>query len=147
MRWLVPLAFLLASGLAQSTSAHAQLAACRSDPVVTLSNLAVIDLQAGISDSLSDVKSVTYVVHGPKGTSKLAVVNTDTLIGLKESVSYVADDSSGTYDVYTTVYTGQSGVAVTAYTTVVSPLGLTLSSPTVSGKSGQTLHTHVGSLL
>lgn len=64
------------------TAAHAQIGGCRSDPTVTLSNLAVVDLSASINDSLSDVRSVTYVLHVPKGVFALATVKTDTLIGL-----------------------------------------------------------------
>lgn len=128
-------------------SAHAQLAACRSDPVLTLSNLAQLDLQAGISDNLSDVKNVAYVVHAPAGTSLLSVVNLDPLLGVPGTLKFYADNPSGVYDLYTTVYTGKSGIAVTADEVVVSPLGVALAAPSVSGLSGQTLHTRVKSLL
>jgi hypothetical protein len=115
--------------------------------VLTISNLAQIDLQAGISDNLSDVKSVAYVVHAPAGTSLVSVINLDPLLGVQGSLKFYADDTAGTYDVYTTVYTGQKGIAVTASTTVVSVLGVALAAPTAAGLSSQTLHTRVTSLL
>jgi hypothetical protein len=130
-----------------SHDAAAQFAPCRSDPVVSLTNGAQIDLSATISDSTSDVKKVVYVVHAPAGTKLLSVVDTSGLLGLTETVQLYADDATNTFDTYTTVYTGRSGVAVTATTTVVSALNLTLGSGSASGQSGQTLHIHFASLL
>jgi hypothetical protein len=130
-----------------SQSAHAQLAACRSDPVLVLSNLADLDLQAGISDNLSDVGSVSYVVHAPAGTSVISVLNLDPLLGVHGTLKFYADNPAGVYDLYTTVYTNRSIVAVTADEIVVSPLGVAVAAPSVSGVSGQTLHAHVKSLL
>src|SRR5437588_438844 len=126
-----------------SHSAHAQLAGCRSDPILSLSNLAQLDLQAGISDTLSDVKSVAYVVHAPAGTSVLAAINLDPLFGVHGTLKFYADNPPGVYDLHTTVTTGKSGVSVTADAIVVSVLGLALAAPTVSGLSGQTLHPRV----
>jgi hypothetical protein len=102
--------------------AHAQYTMCRSDPVVSLLNLGQLDLSANISDSQSDVQKIVYAVHVPAGTHLLSVINTDTLLGLKETVQFYADDVPNTFDTYTTVYTGQSKVAVTAGSTLVSPL-------------------------
>ena len=134
------------TGPLMSRPAHAY-ASCRSDPVVTLSNLGTLDLNASIGDSLSDVQKVVYVVHAPAGTKLLAVVNTDTLIGLHESVQFYADDSANTFDVYTTVYTGQKGISVTASSTVLSLLNIVLGSSAVTGSSNQALHTHFKTLL
>jgi hypothetical protein len=129
------------------TAAHAQIGGCRSDPTVTLSNLAVVDLSASINDSLSDVRSVTYVLHVPKGVFALATVKTDTLIGLTEHFQIVSDQPAGTYKTYTTVYTGASSVAVTANTVVLGLLSLSVGLPSASGFNGQTLYTYVKPLL
>jgi hypothetical protein len=120
---------------------------CRSDPVVTLSNGATLDLSASIGDSLSDVQKVVYVVHAPSGTRVLAIVNTDGLMGLKESVQFYANDTAGTYDTSTTVYTGHSKISVTATTDVISALGLTLGLKSASGVSGTAVLIHISSLL
>lgn len=130
-----------------STSAHAQIGGCRSDPTVALSNLGVVDLSAGINDSTSDVKSVNYVLHVPKGVFPLVVVKTDSLLGLTEHFQVVSDQPAGTYKTYTTVYTGASRITVTANTTVVGLLSLSIGLPNASGYSGQTLYTYVRPLL
>src|SRR5437660_2172020 len=96
-----------------SGGARAQLGGCRSDPYIVLSNLAQVDMAADINDSLSDVQSVLYVLHAPVGTSPKAIVATDGLMGIKEKFKFYADNQANTYDTYTTVYTGASGIAVT----------------------------------
>lgn len=128
-------------------SAFALLSTCRSDPVVVLSNGATIDLQAGIQDSQSDVQGVVYAVHVPKGTRALSVVNTDGLIGLVERVVVYSDSPAGTYTSDTSVSTGANNVGVTATTTVISSLGLTLGIKSVSGLSGQSLSIQITPLL
>lgn len=142
-----PLLLGLLAGPLLPRHARAAFVSCRSDPVVTLSNLAQIDLQADINDSTSDVQHIVYTVHVPAGTSVLSVLNTDSVVGLAEAVRVYADNPANTYDTYTTVSTGQSRVAVTATTTVVSVLGVTLGLQSVSGWNGQALHVHVGSLV
>jgi hypothetical protein len=136
---------LLAAPLAGT--ARASLTYCTSDPVITLSNGAVLDLDATIADSTADVQQVTYVVHAPAGTRMLTLVKTGGLMGLKETVQFSATDPANTYDTTTTVSTGQKGVAVTASTKVVSALGVTLGFKSISGLSGQTLLVHITSLL
>jgi hypothetical protein len=143
----VALTVALAAGSLGPSHAYAGFTSCQSDPVVTLSNGASVDLEAHIADSGSDVRQVSYTLHVPAGTRVVSVVNTDGLIGLAETVQVYADDAANTYDSSTVVTTGQQGVAVTAFTTVVSPLGLTLGSATRSGTSGQSLALHFTSLL
>lgn len=141
------LATVAVAGPLHSRQAHAQIVSCRSDPVISLSNLGQLDVSANISDSESDVQNISYVVHVPVGTQVLAVTSTDGLIGLKESVHVYADAAANTFDVYTTVYTGQGHVPVQASSTAVSSLNLVLGSASASGYSGQSLHTHFSSLL
>lgn len=127
--------------------ASALLSTCRSDPVVTLSNGAQIDLQAGIQDSTSDVKGVLYTVHVPAGTWVVAVVNTDGLLGLVENVRVYADNPPATYSSTTLVSTSATHVGVTATTSVVSVLGLALGIRSATGTSGQPLSVQIRSLL
>ncbi|HLJ68712.1 MAG TPA: hypothetical protein VKX16_15250 [Chloroflexota bacterium] len=144
---LALLATVVATAL-PAQSAQAYVGGCRTDPVVVLSNVGTLDLSATINDTLSDVKQVVYVVHAPAGIHELAVVNTSGLMGLKETVKFYADDAGNTFDVFTTVYTGQNGVPVTANASVVSPLNLVLGlARTVPGFSGQALHLHVKAVL
>jgi hypothetical protein len=137
----------LAGGLAIPGHASAQQMACRSDPVIVLSNLATIDVEAGIGDSISDVRSITYVVHGPIGTRPLFIVNTDGLVGLVEHFQYYADQSWGKFASETTVTTGMEDASVQPSMVVVSALGVTLGAAVTSGLSGQTLSLHLSSLL
>jgi hypothetical protein len=136
-----------AIGPLASRPALAGFTTCTSDPIVSLSNGAQIDLKAAIGDTSSDVRSVTYTVHGPAGTRMLSILNTDSLLGLVEKVQYYADDPANSYDTYTTVVSGQNGVSVTAQTTLVSVLGLAVGLKSASGYNAQPLHVRVTGLL
>jgi hypothetical protein len=109
--------------------------------------LATLDLQASISDSLSDVRSVNYVVHMPSGMHVLAVIKTGSLMGLKETVTDYSDAAPNTFSTYITVHTGTSGVHTVGYSTLISLLNIALGSSTVYGVSGQAMYTHFQTLL
>lgn len=123
--------------------AHAAVG-CRADPVVTLSNGAVLDLNLSINDTLSDVQHVAYTLHGPVGTS-LASVSYPDGTGAISAVQYVPDDTLGNYDGDTVVTTGIK-VSMTAYLQVLT-LPSTGDTPTsaapAQGHSGQDLHIHL----
>jgi hypothetical protein len=119
--------------------AHAA-SACRTDPVITLSDLRVLDMSATINDSASDVTGVKYVLHGPVGVSILVVLRTPSLTYGVESFAYIADQRANTYVMDTTVTTGAVSAAVTASTTLVSVLtNKTLYISSASGHSGSTI--------
>lgn len=126
-------------------SASASLGACRSDPTAVLSNGAVIDLSATIGTDLSNVSSVVYVAHLPRGVYPLVTVNTDSLIGPKERFVFDSDNAAGTYDAYTTVNLVSGTASVSAWTAVVSLFSL--GTPIVKGSSGTPIHTRVSKLL
>jgi hypothetical protein len=131
---------LLAAALLAPAGAHAQLGSCRSDPVITLSDLRVLDMSATIGDSASDVKSVKYVLHGPTGVGIIAVLKTSIFASYVESFQYIADQPAYTYVMDTTVTTGTSKVSVTASTTLVSVLtNKTLYVANANGYSGSTV--------
>jgi hypothetical protein len=117
---------------------------CRVDPVVSLSNGAVIDLNLAVNDSLSDVRHVSYTLHGPVGTSLISVSYPDGT-GAISTVQYLADDKLGNYDGDTIVTTG-TNVSMTAYLQVLA-LPTTGGTPTTAapaqGHSGQDLHVHL----
>ncbi|HZT96282.1 MAG TPA: hypothetical protein VFB34_05540 [Chloroflexota bacterium] len=118
--------------MVDSPSAFA-IVGCRSDPVVTLSNLTTLDISANILDSSSDLRSVTYTLHGPVGTSVLLFVPTDGLIGQVEHFSYVANQPRGQYSLSTYVSTG------TKASVTVSALAVLGRSDQASGYSNQTI--------
>ena len=150
-RWILvgvaALTFGVLAGPLMTRPALAAFTTCTSDPVLTLSNGAAIDVKAVVSDVTADVKDIVYTVHAPAGTRLVSVVDTDSVLGLVEHVNFYADNASHSYDTYATVYTGQSGVTVKASTTVVSALDVTLGLGSTSGLSGQSLHLHFTTLL
>jgi hypothetical protein len=83
----------------------------------------------------------------PAGLRVVGIVNTDGLVGLVEKVQVYADSPPRTYRSVTAVSTGAPNVSVTATTTVVSALNLTLGSRSAAGTSGQSLTVQFTSLL
>ena len=137
----------LVAGMLAPSGAHAGFTTCQSDPVVLLSNGGAVDLKTSINDSLMDVRQVVYTVHVPSGVGVLGVVNTDSLIGLVETVQVYSDDAAHTYDTSAEVSTGASSVGVRASSTVVSALDLVLGGQSISGTTGQVLSMHFTTLL
>jgi len=137
---LVSVGTLLCSGA--PLAAHADLVACRSDPVISLSNGITIDLSANINDGAADVQQVAYSLHIPKDVQVVARAGTDGLLGLKEVFTVVADALPGIYASTTVVTTGQHGVAVTAEMLIVPALGL-LARTTAQGTDQQRLSMQV----
>lgn len=131
---LAILALPILGGMLGNTPALATLGPCRSDPVVTLSNLKTLDLSATIYDASSDLRGVTYTMHVPRGVSALVVIGTDGLVGQVEHFKIVCDQPQGKYVVTTEVSTG-SNVSVTA-----DAVGLLIGSGSVSGMSNQDLN-------
>jgi hypothetical protein len=72
------------------------------------------------------VKSISYVLHGPVGTTVSQVVFTMGSVGAKEGFKYYADQPNAHYASDTVVNTVPSPVAVTATTAILSgPSGST----------------------
>lgn len=124
-------------------SAHAELGVCGSDPVVILSNGAVVDLSATIGDAEPDVQQVAYTLHAPAGTVAVVWINTSGPIGPKETLQFYADNAPDSYDSVTVVTTGQSSVSVSAATQAVDALGTLIGSGSAAGRNGQRLRVHL----
>ena len=111
---------LLASPL-ESYHAHA-MSACRSDPIVVLSNGVVLDLSATIGidvSNIDEIAQISYTLHAPAGTTVAKVVSTDGDVNYKEQFTLDTDSPSGVYGVDTLVTTlpitgGATPPAVTA---------------------------------
>lgn len=112
---LTPLALLLVVWLAIVAPAHAIEIGCRSDPLIILSNGAIIDLSADIAALPWEIERVVYVLHAPVGTSLIAAIHTPSWPGTVEEFHFYADNPPGQYNSTTTVYTEDEGVAVTAH--------------------------------
>jgi len=83
----------VSGSLATVTPAHAALA-CRSDPIVVLSNGVVLDLSATLDADVSQVQEIHYKLHGPHGVSVVRAISTDGAVQYKERFEF-KDDSHG----------------------------------------------------
>lgn len=130
---------ILASLLGAGGPHHAHAAeACRSDPIVSLSNGLVVDLGATIIDTPSDITGVTYTMHAPAGISVVSVVYPPDPNNIPQTFQFYADNPAGAWDSYTNVATATPGIGVTATAQVAN---LPLFSAT--GVSNQDVHVHV----
>lgn len=109
---------------------------CRSDPIVILSNGAIFDINAGIGTLPMAVKEVHYTLHGPVGTSAIAVISIPAWITTRETFQYVADQPSNTYFATVTVHTKAGNAAVVANATVITLDGISLGFYAVEGVEG-----------
>lgn len=139
------LAAILLAGSFLPDHAFARLSTCRTDPIITLTNLQTMDIGTTINDSSSDVKAVLYLVHVPRGTGSLLSISYSIGFSGREAFIVYADNPANVYDTYTTVYTYQPNVPVQAYTSVsLLPL---LGTHYVNGYSGHTVHIHMSAFL
>ena len=88
--------------------------ACRSDPIVILSNGIVLDLSATINDTVDDVTEVRYTLHVPSGIGIVTAISTDGAVGYRERFAVQADSAPGTYSTVIRVKTGAKNTAITA---------------------------------
>ena len=134
----------LGSGFAPA--AEAALDGCRSDPVIYLSDGTALDLSVDIGTPVSNVATIQYFVHVPRGLHMLLYVATPT-IGFqgKESFTMLYDAPAAQYSTDTLVQTRIRGVSMTSHTTLVGvylwSLGLSLQAKPASGFNGQHLWT------
>ncbi|MGH2343906.1 MAG: hypothetical protein ACRDG4_01690 [Chloroflexota bacterium] len=118
-------------------SAYAAMG-CMSDPLVILSTGTVVHLYAMLPDvNVADVQSVTYTLNVPTGSTMVAQVNTDGLMGMKEHFQFSAAGAAGTYSSSVLVRTTMGGRPITATTQVGS------GSSTVHGQVNQTVFMHL----
>lgn len=135
------LGLLSVAWAATAPAARAEIGACRSDPVILLSNGVTLDVSADIGDSVADVGQVSYTVHLPATVTVTGIVQTDGILGLKEVLTFDNTSASGSYKVSTKVLTGLGGVTVTATTSAIR--GLISQSISVNGQDQQSLQQQV----
>jgi hypothetical protein len=134
---------VLAAGLVgipwHAQGALASIGSCRTDPMLMFSNGTVIKLETRIGDSSSDVQQIIYTVNAPAGTTVTNIVYTGGELKDRESVQVQTSNSANSYDTSTQVFTGQSGVSVTAETKIPS-----VANGSATGFAGDTLLVHIG---
>jgi hypothetical protein len=143
---------ILLTGLALSPLlipvTEAALDGCRADPVIYLSDGTALDVSVDIGTGVSNITTIAYVVHVPRGLRMLLYVATPT-IGFqgKESFALVNDAPAGQYKTDTLVLTKIKGVNVTSNTTLVgvylTSLSLSIQAKPASGFSGNHLWTTI----
>ncbi len=101
---------LLAGG---TQTAQARLQACRADPIVWLSDGTKIVITADIYTAESDLRDITYTLHGPQGTQVTKIVYTGKGFHHKETFIYLDDDTDGQFQTDTLVATHSDAVDVT----------------------------------
>jgi hypothetical protein len=122
LKRLITLAGLLLLGLTfaapLSPTTEAAVSGCRTDPIVILSDGTILDVTAEIGTSVSNVREIHYLIHGPRGVRLIASISTPTLgFTGKETFTYRDDASSRQYITETIVQTTYDNVVVTAHTT------------------------------
>jgi len=134
----LPLVAVFISIIVAPGATHAHVTGCRTDPLVTLTNLTQITLNEQIGDASTDVTGINYVLHVPKGVRVLTVIYYGAVPARLQTLTTVSDEPPGVYDDYTTVYTATSPVTVTAYLSTDVLFGTY-----ASGYNGQALHSHM----
>ena len=129
---LASLCAVILTGLSQ-TAAFAKLVACRSDPLVLLSDGTLVDVSADIETLPFRVTEVHYTLHIPEGLTPILVVHTPTWLTTTETFTIFSDMPANRYSSETTVSTLASSVGVTARMLV------NLGTGQASGVSGQSL--------
>jgi hypothetical protein len=119
-------------GLSQQTSL-AKLVACRSDPVVVLSDGTIIDVSADIETMLWNVTEVHYTLQIPEGKKPILVIHTPTWLTSTETFTITAVNEPHQYTSTTTVRARGKTVGVKAHMLVNLGYG------TAKGVTGQSL--------
>ena len=124
--------------VSQVSAAHI---ACRSDPIVFLSDGTRLQFNTEINTSLDDISSIRYEVHVPVGVSADRINYTPSWARAKELVVIVADQPAGSYRIVGVAMTGTPSVPMTVSAMMVSAKngGQGSSRQSASGFSGQTI--------
>jgi len=107
------------------------------DPIVTLTNGAVVHLTATVYDSVGDITAASYAVHAPMGTSVRSVVYPLDPNNIPQTFHFYADNLPNVWDSYTNVSTKTGNVPVTATVEVAN-----FATFSASGQSNQNVWMH-----
>jgi hypothetical protein len=130
-----------------ASSANAAYSACRSDPVISLSNGQQMTLYEDISADPSQITGISYQLKLPVGVSVTSISYVGQIPANVQSVTVSSTNPANTYDDLVTVQsvsaTGKPiSSPVVAYLAGTSSAG-TYGSVQVQGHTNQQLHIHV----
>lgn len=114
-----------------SVPAQAAAVACRTDPIVTLSNGDVVIILVDIATAPENVTRIDYKLHVPKGVTATNIIYTGVELGLVENLVLV-DDANEEYKSETVVRVAKS-------VSVVATMIYDDEVVTVSGKGGKVI--------
>ena len=143
---LLGAAVLSASLLVRSLVApatHASIGGCGSDPVVTLSDGAVLDLHATINTTYDDVQQVSYTLHGRARTWATSEGDPSMLGPNDIFHCSCADEPPSTHSAGSKIGTPAPQIPVAPTTDLVSVNGTLLSTAWASGQNPQTFWMNV----
>ncbi len=127
------LLFALIFVFAVPAVAQARIVACRSDPVVILSNGTILDLSAEVSTLLLNVEQVHYELHVPVGVTAIAWIHTPAWLTSQETFTIIADQQPNTYAASSRAITKDGDATVTTHFLLLSLLGVKLDYDAASG--------------
>ena len=115
-RHVTAMVLLVLGGIAGVTlpqSAQARFQACRKDPIVWLSNGKSVQMTVDIYTAAANVRTITYTLHAPAGTTVQKIVYTGGKLSSKEeAVIFLADQPGNHYTTETLVTTRDPDIAV-----------------------------------
>src|SRR5690348_13123297 len=85
--------------------AQASHSACRTDPIVILSDGHRLNLTALVNIDSSGVQQINYTLHIPSGVGVTRIIYTQGVPGLRESFAYYADQPARRYITTTNIHT------------------------------------------
>jgi hypothetical protein len=132
----------LLGGPLLSGHAAAGLITCGTDPQIVLSNGKVVNMAVTINDQASDVQNISFVLHGPAGTSVTSIAGDNNFAGL-ESFQYYPDGSSSYAYVSDILVTTGASTTATATTTLTNQSGSARTMTSLTGNTGQHLVAHL----
>jgi hypothetical protein len=126
------------SAFVGTNPAHAAIGACRSDPIVLLSDGTTVQLYSDIYDAPSSVTTVSYVLHAPIGTTVLNVsYPSDMATAIPETFQLIADATDATYHATTFVADANGKVKITTYAIATASTGVVSKTFKHPGKANQ----------
>ena len=124
--------------------AEAGGSACRTDPIIVLTNGAQLQMDARMTTNIENVRSVVYTIHAPVGVRVALILYTDNPLRNVERVVFHADGPPDQYSITTVVELASGGADVTTTSILVHALGLELDRDRASGRNHQHLRMSLG---
>jgi hypothetical protein len=118
--------------------AQASHSACRTDPIVILSDGHRLNLTAVVNIDSSGVQQVNYTLHIPSGVGLTRIIYTQGVPGLRESFAYSADQAARHYGTTTTIRT-PGGTYTAGATLQIALAGAIVGTASVTGTSNTNL--------